>query len=139
MATFTFFQDFKEQLAKGNHNFGTDTIKVRLTNSAPNAATWTALSDVTAITGGSYADQTSTITVTESGGTATIGGTGSDVTFTASGSDFTQCQYAVWYNDSMTTPVTKGLIGYVATGAVTVANGNSLALDVGANGIATLA
>ena len=139
MATFTFFQDFKEQLAKGNHNFGTDVIKVRLTNSAPNVATWTALADVTAITGGSYADQTSSISVTETGGTATIGGTGSDVTFTASGSDFTACSYAVWYNDSMTTPVTKGLIGYVATGAVTVTNGNSLLLDVGSGGIASLA
>lgn len=138
MATFTFFQDFKEQMAKGVHNFGTDTIKVRLTNATPNAATWTALSDVTAITGGSYSDQTSTISVTESGGTATIGGTGSDVTFTASGTDFTQCQYAVWYNDSATSPA-DALIGYVATGAVTVAAGNSLALDVGANGIATLA
>ena len=136
MATFTFFQDFKEQLAKGNHNFGTDTIKVRLTNATPNAATWTTLTDVTAITGGAYADQTSTISVTESGGTATIGGTGSDVTFTASGSDFTQCQYAVWYNDTHASDL---LIGYVATGAVTVTNGNSLTLDVGANGIFTAA
>lgn len=136
MATFTFFQDFKEQLAKGNHNFGTDTIKVRLTNATPNAATWTTLTDVTAITGGSYADQTSTIAVTETGGTATIGGTGSDVTFTASGSDFTQCQYAVWYNDTHASDL---LIGYVPTGAVTVTNGNSLTLDVGSGGIFTAA
>ena len=39
MATLVKFQDFAEQLGKGIHDLSADTIKVFLTNSAPNAST----------------------------------------------------------------------------------------------------
>lgn len=139
MATFTFFQDFKEQMAKGVHDFDNHTFKIRLTNTAPNVATHTAAADFTAITGGSYADATTTITVSETGGTATIGDTNSDVSWTASGTDFTAFAYAVLYNDTPTTPIADPVIGYIATGSQTITAGNTFALSVGAGGFFTLA
>jgi len=139
MATFTLFQDFKEQLAKGVHNFGTDTFRVVLTNSAPNA-THTVLTDITQIssgTGYTTGGATSTIVVSETGGTATVGNTASDVGWTASGGNIGPFNYAVWYNDSATSPL-DALVGYIDTGSITVADGNDVTLDVGANGLFTI-
>lgn len=139
MATFTFFEDFSEQLSKGVHNFGTDTYKVVLTNSTPNA-THTILSDITQISNGNgytTGGATSTISVSETGGTATIGSTGSDVGWTASGGDIGPFTHAVWYNDSATSPL-DALVGYIATGSLTITNGNNITLDVGANGLFTI-
>jgi hypothetical protein len=54
-ATFTFAQDFKEQLGRGTHNLVSNTIKVAASNTAPNVATMAALADITQIaTGGGY-------------------------------------------------------------------------------------
>jgi len=54
-STFTFYQDFKEQLGKGNHNLAVNSIRVALTNAAPNVATHVALADITQLsTGGGY-------------------------------------------------------------------------------------
>ena len=50
-ANFTFYQDFKEQLGKKEHNLSSDVIKIALTNTAPNAGTHTVLADITQILG----------------------------------------------------------------------------------------
>ena len=137
-STFTFYQDFKEQLGKGVHNLATHTIKVALTNAAPNVATHTVLADITQLgTGGVYTGGAGggvaldSVTYTEAAGTGTF--TAADEVITASGGSIGPFQYAVYYNDSATSPV-DALIGYVNYGsAVTLADTETLTLDHGAS------
>lgn len=76
MATINIFDDFPEQLAKGNHNFGTDTIKLFLSSTAPTAG----------MTGA--ADLTGQIAYTNvSGGQPTVPIAVSDATDTVLSSD----------------------------------------------------
>jgi hypothetical protein len=46
MASFQKFNSFVEALAEKKHDLGTDTLKVMLTNTAPNSATAAKYSDV---------------------------------------------------------------------------------------------
>lgn len=112
MATFNKFQDFSEQLTKGIQNFGTDSYKVALSNSAP-TATNTALADITQISGTNgytTGGTATTVTVAEVSGTTTVSGT--QVVFTASGGSMGPFRYVVLYNDTTTTPVNKPLVGW---------------------------
>ena len=112
MATFNKFQDFSEQLVEGTQNFGTDTYKIALSNSAP-TATNTALGDITQISAGNgytSGGTATTITVSESSGTTTVSGT--QVVFTASGGPIGPFRYVVLYNDTTSTPVNKPLVGW---------------------------
>ena len=135
MATFTLYQDFKEQLGKGTHNLSTNTIKVALTNTAPNTATHVALADITQIsTGGGYTGGAgggvalSGVSYTETGGTGTFIAT--DTVITAAGGSIGPFRYAVLYNDTTTTPVVDALIGYVDYGSsITLADTESFTLD----------
>jgi hypothetical protein len=133
-STFTFYQDFKEQLGKGVHDFSTDDIKFALTNSAPNVSTHTVLADITQIsTGGGYTGGAgggvalSGKSYTESGGTGTFIAT--DLAITASGGSIGPFRYAVMYNNTPTSPVDP-LIGYLDYGSsITLADTESLTLD----------
>lgn len=134
MATFTFYQDFKEQLGKGVHNLSSNTIKVALTNSAPNVATHTVLADITQLsTGGGYTGGAgggvalSGASYTESGGTGTFIAT--DTVITASGGSIGPFRYAVLYNDTASSPA-DALIGYVDYGSsITLADTETFTLD----------
>lgn len=111
MATFNKFQDFSQQLAEGKQNFGTDTFKVALSNSAP-VATNTVLADITQISatnGYTSGGNTTTVTVSETTGTTTVSGT--QVVFTASGGTMATFRYVVLYNDTTTSP-SKPLVGW---------------------------
>jgi hypothetical protein len=128
MATFTKFNSFVEALAEKVHNLGSDTLKLALTNSAPNA-TDTQLSQITQIANGNgYTTGGATITVSssaQSSGTYKLVIT--DVTFTASGGSMGTFQYGVIYNDTATN---DELIGYYNNGsAVTLAVGDSFTFD----------
>ena len=137
-STFTFYQDFKEQLGKGVHNLATNTIKVALTNTAPNVATHTVLADITQIsTGGGYTGGAGggvaldSVTYTEVAGTGTF--VAADEVITAAGGSIGPFQYAVYYNDTAASPV-DALIGYVNYGsAITLADTETLTLDHGAS------
>jgi len=137
-STFTFYQDFKEQLGKAVHNLASHTIKVALTNTAPNVATHTVLADITQIsTGGGYTGGAGGglaldgVTYTESAGTGTF--TASDEVFTASGAPVGPFRYGVYYNDTATSPA-DALIGYVDYGSsITLADAESFTLDHGAS------
>lgn len=122
MATFNKFQDFSEQLTKGTQNFGTDTYKVALSNSAP-VATNTVLADITQISGTNgytTGGTATTITVSETTGTTTVSGT--QVVFTASGGSMGPFRYVVLYNDTTSSP-NKPLVGWWDYGsAVTLAD-----------------
>lgn len=134
-ATFTFIQDFKEQLGRGTHNLASNTIKVALSNTAPNVATMVALADITQISsGGGYTggagggSALSSVSFTETAGTATF--IAADLVFTASGGSIGPFRYAWHYNDSTTTPVVDALIGYLDYGSsITLADTETLTLD----------
>jgi hypothetical protein len=100
-ATWNKFQDFSEQLVRGEHDFDADVFKVVLTNSLP-LATYTQLSQISQLsTGGGYTSGGETITtigVSESGGTTTV--TGTQLQWTGSGAGFGPFQYAVLYNET---------------------------------------
>jgi len=138
MATFNKFQSFVEAVAEKVHNLGSDTLKVALTNTAPNA-TDTQLSNITQISG--------TNGYTTGGTAATISSSAqssgvyklvlADVTFLASGGSIGPFRYAVLYNDTATN---DELIGYWDYGTnVTLTNGNSFIIDFDAtNGVLTI-
>lgn len=100
MSTYVKFQSFVEALAEGVHNLGSDQLVVALTNSAPNAATHTQLSDISQV---SYTNcSTRNITTASSaqtGGTYKL--TLTDLVLTASGA-VGPFQYIVIYNDTAT-------------------------------------
>ena len=52
MATFTKFNSFVEAVAEKVHNLGADSLKIALTNTAPNVATHTTLANITEIAAG---------------------------------------------------------------------------------------
>lgn len=139
MATYTKFQPFVEDLAEKVHNLGSDTLKIALTNTAPNATDGT-LSQITQIangngytTGGAQAVQSSSA---QSAGTYKL--VAADVTWTASGGSFGPFRYAVLYND---TAASDQLIGYWDYGTnLTITSGNSFTVDLDpTTGVLTLA
>jgi hypothetical protein len=139
MATFNKFNAFVEALAEKVHNLGSDTLKVALTNTAPNA-TDSQLSNITQIgagngytTGGAQATQVSSA---QASGTYKL--VLNDVTFTASGGNIATFRYVVLYND---TAANDELIGWYDYGTtLTVTSGNSFTVDFdGTNGVLTLA
>jgi len=96
MATQTKFQIYSANLVKGVHNFNSNTIKVMLTNTAPNAATNAVLADITEISAGNgytAGGTATTLTLSNTSGTEKIVAT--DVVFTASGGSFGPFRYAV--------------------------------------------
>jgi hypothetical protein len=139
MATYNKFQPFVENLAEKVFNLGSDTLKVMLTNGAPNAS-WGTKSQVTEISAGngySAGGTAATISASaQSSGTYKL--TLADVTFTASGGAIAQFRYAVLYDD---TAASDELIGWWDNGsAVDLATGETFTVDFSAsNGVLQLA
>jgi hypothetical protein len=135
MASFVKYQNFVEDLGNKVHDLvGTnDTLKIALTNTAPNTATHAVLADITEISAGNGYTAGGTDTQNdgaESGGTLTV--TGVDVVFTASGA-VGPFRYAVLYNDTPVSPADP-LIGYWDYGSsVTLASGETFTVDFGAS------
>lgn len=135
MATFVKFQQFPEDLAKKVHNLDVDTLKVMLTNTAPNAATNTVKADLTEITAGNGYTAGGTAIASQdaeqTGGTLAL--TGADVVFTAAGGSIGPFRYAVIYNDTPTSPADP-LIGYYDYGsAVTLNDTDTFTVDFPTN------
>ncbi len=138
-STFTFFDAFKEHIAEKVHNFASDTIKVALLAAAnpPSASGDAVLADVTEI---AYTNLSSRdLALTSSGqASGTYKYIPTDLTLTASGGSVAAFRYIVVYNDTPTSPADP-LIGWLDYGSdLTLANGESLLLDFGANGLFTL-
>lgn len=150
MATFTFFDEFKGYLGDpsaittgGPIDFNTNTFKVALSNTAPVAADNTILANITEITaqngytaGGQALDS---VTWAETGaGTGIWKFSSADEVFTASGGTFGPFRYAILYDDTPTNPADI-LVGYLDYGSsISVTDGNTFTIDVGANGWFTL-
>jgi len=139
MASFNKFQPFVENLAEKVFNLGSDTLKVALSNTAPNATDGT-LSQITQITAqnGYTAGGAAATILTSSQTSGTYKLFLADVTFTASGGSFGPLRYAVLYDDTATN---DELIGYWDYGtSITITDGNSLVVDFdGTNGVLQLA
>lgn len=140
MALFTFFHEFVGNLGNAVHNLGTGSMKVGLSNTAPVAATNTVWANITEITpGNGYTDDGMTLDSeawAETGaGTGIWQFTASDEVITASGGSIGPFRYPVVYNDTPTSPADP-LIGYLDYGSsITITDGNTFTLDIGANGI----
>lgn len=138
MATYVKFNSFVEALAEKVHNLGSDTLKVALTNTAPNA-TDTQLSQITQIANGNgYTTGGTATTISSSSQTSgTYKLVITDVVFTASGS-MGPFRYAVLYNDTATN---DELIAYWDYGSsVTLASGETFTVDFDAtNGVLQIA
>lgn len=147
MASFNKFHCFVEDLAEKVHNLGSDTLKVFLTNTAPNASTHTAYDGVTGTTGpaeiaagNGYTAGGNTASVSTSAQTS---GTyklvlADPATWTASSGTIGPFRYAVLYND---TAAANQLIGWWDYGtSVTLADTEQFTVDFDAsNGVLTLA
>lgn len=138
MASFQKFNSFVEQLAEAGHNLQSHTLKVMLTNTAPEA-TDAVKGDLTEISAGNgYTAGGSQATVSASaqtGGTYKL--TLADVTFTATGGSIGPFRYAVLYNDTHTS---DALIGFWDYGSeLTLNSGESFTWDADAtNGVLQL-
>lgn len=136
MAAGVKYQQFVEDLGNKVHDLvGTnDTLKVMLSNTAPNVATHAVRADATEISGGAgYTSGGADVQNdgTESGGTLTV--TAVDVTFTASGGSIGPFRYAILYNDTPVAPADP-LIQYWDYGSsVTVLDGESFTVDFGSS------
>lgn len=105
MAAYNKYENAVENIAKKVHNLDTDTLKVMLSNTAPNAATHTVRADSTELGGGngytSGGDDTQNAT-SRSGGTLSV--TGVDTVVTCSASTVGPFRYDILYNDTPTSP-----------------------------------
>lgn len=138
MAAYNKFNQFVEDLAKGVHNFTSDstcTVTVALTNTLP-VATNSVLADITQISYTNLSSRVITgVTAEQTSGTVTF--TANDLTMTASGT-VGPFQYVVLYNDDPTSPADP-LIGWYNYGsAVTLNSGETFTIDF-TGGFATLA
>lgn len=133
MASFVKFECFSETLAEKVHNLDTDTLKIYLSNTAPNVATHTVKADIAEISAGngytSGGEDTQNAT-SRTGGTTSV--TGVDVTWTASGA-IGPFRYVILYNDTPTSPADP-LIGYWDyASSISLASGETFTADFGAS------
>jgi len=130
MATYNKFQSFVEALAEKQHNLATDTLKVYLSNTAPNAATMTVKADLAEISAGNgYTAGGNTATQSSSAQTAGVYKLvlADPATWTASGGSIGPFRYAVLYND---TASGDPLIAWWDYGtSITLGAGDTFAVD----------
>jgi hypothetical protein len=137
------YNKFKEYMADGLIDLDGDTFKMALFLSTSNCATltWDDYADLSNehanangyTTGG---ETLASVTWTESAGTVTFDF--ADEVWTASGGSII-CRFAVVYDDTPTTPVADPLVGYSlldnTPADVTVNDGNTLTVQINANGM----
>jgi hypothetical protein len=142
MASYVKYNIFVEDFANKVHDlFGTnDTLKVALTNSAPNVATHAVLADISELSGGSgytAGGEDTQNNGTRSTGTLSVAGV--DVVWTASGGTIGPFRYVVLYNDTPSAPADP-LIAYWDYGSsITLQIGETFTTDFAGNVLLTLA
>lgn len=125
MAALVIQDQFRVDLLQGEHNFGTDTIRVALSNTAITSAQ--NYGDITEIANGNgYTTTGPATTATVSAPTSTSGRVAfSDVTVTASGAGMATWRYGLIYNAANG----QGIARFDAGSAQTLAAGDSRTLD----------
>jgi hypothetical protein len=123
--TFTPFENAILDVMKGKHDFATDSLKLYLTNTAPNAATMQNKVDLAEIaTGNGYAGPLAVTTdsLSQTGGTASLAVT-LPASISGTGGTIATFRYIVLFND---TDVNDALISYWDYGeAVNVKDGET--------------
>lgn len=144
MASFTKVNDFVENAVEGM-NLGSDTLIVALSNTAPASETSNptadgngVLANVTQISYTNLSSRTlANVTSAQTSGTYKL--SADDLTLTASGGSVAAFRYIYIYNDTVTSPADP-LIGIYDYGSsLTLNDGDTFTIDIGANGILTLA
>ncbi len=140
MAAFNKYSIFVEDLANKVHDLlgtagaGADTLKVMLSNAAPNASTHAVRGDASELGAGngySAGGASAQNVGSRASGTLTVAGT--DITFTASGGTVGPFRYAILYNDTPSSPADP-LIGWWDYGSsITLADGESFTVDFGSS------
>lgn len=128
MATYTKFQPFVENLAEKVFNLGADTLKVLLTNTAPNATDGqkSQLTEISAGNGYSAGGTAASISSSaQASGTYKL--VLADVVFTASGGTIGPFRYAVLYDDTATNDELIGFWDYGSS--ITLAAGETFTVD----------
>lgn len=139
MSVFNKFNAFVGAVAQKKHNLNSDSLKIMLTNSAPNGATNAIKTDITEIAAGNgYV--AGGLVATFVSGNVTAGVYKLILlaaAWTASGGSISTFRYAVLYND---TAASKDLIGYWDYGTgLTITDGNIFTPTLDAtNGTLTL-
>lgn len=138
MAAGVKFRTFVTHKAAGVHvnalNADTDTLKVYLTNAAPDVDADAVKADLAEISAGNgYTAGGADVQNAASTAAGVITVAGTDVTWTASGGTIGPFRYAVLYNDTPTSPADP-LIQYWDYGsAITLQIGESFTADFGAS------
>ena len=144
MASFVKINDFVENAVEAM-NLNTDTIAIALSNTAPSSESTPPtgdgagiLANVTQISYTNLSSRTlANVTSTQTSGTYKL--SADDLTLTASGGSVATFRYIYIYNDTVTSPADP-LIGYYDYGsAFTLNDGDTFTIDIGSNGILTLA
>ena len=134
MATQNRFNQLYEDIPHGVHDFANDQLVVALT-AAANApvATNSVLANLTEISYTNLSTRNITTSVSE-GSDGSYELTLTDLTLTASGGSVGPFRYIVIYNDTPTTPADPLICWYDYGSDLTLADGESLTIDFGANG-----
>jgi len=132
MATPTKFEQFAEDLGKQVHNLSSDSLKILLTNTAPDPATDAVKGDLSEITAehGYSAGGTALANKTfeQVDGTAFL--IADDVVFTASGGPVGPFRYAVLYNDTPTSPADPLIQFWDYGSSITLQSGETFTVDL---------
>jgi len=136
MATYQKFNCLVADMANKVHNFGSDTLKVALTNTAPTAADED-LTDIVSAVDTSNLDSISLVVSSSAQSSGTYKLIVADKVMTASGAVAT-FRYIVIYNDTSTA---DSLVCFFDYGeSRTMSNGETLTLDFdGSNGLFSIA
>lgn len=131
MATYNKFYQFVENLAKGVHNFTSDstcTVTVFLTNTEPLQSN-SVLADITQI---SYTNCSSRVVtgVTAEQTAGTVSFTANDLVLTASGGSVGPFRYVGFYDDDPTSPADPLISWWDYGSSITLDNGENLLIDV---------
>lgn len=131
MATYNKFDQFAEDVNEKVHNMSSDTLKVLLTNTAP-VRTNKVKADLTEVSAGNgYSAGGATVAQSSSAQTSgTYKLVIADATFTASGGSIGPFQYAVFYNDTPTSPADPLISWWDYGTSITITNGNSFTVDL---------
>lgn len=133
MAAFNKFNPFIEAVFEGRHNFGSNTFKVYLSNTAPAAAN-SVKTDIAEISsGGGYTSGGQTVTITSSSqtGDTYTAAVNQTLTWTGTGSGFGPFRYAVMYNDTSATDLLVGWWDYGSS--ITPLSGETFSWVMNAN------
>ena len=139
MAVFNRFNIFSEDLAEKVHDLNADTLRVYLSNTAPDAAADAVKADLAEIsTGNGYTGAVDVQNATSRSGLVTSV-TGVDVVVTATGA-VGPFRYVVLYNDTPTSPADPLIAWWDYGSSITLNDGETLTIDFdGTNGVLQIA